>query len=189
MTETPEEFRQRAERIANKFFEDFEKRGGPLRERVFDYEKLAVDYSHKGFQTLTYLNGGALVALPAALSFFKADVPRVQIVVTAACFAIGLVLVVYAQAAAFFTMAKRAEAYEHYKHEQFNRVAALTFPHEHDDHVNRQGHADKERDIGNFKTYRSNIYRIVGLICFGGSLMSFIAGCTFGVLAVLHAKG
>ena len=74
MTETPEEFRQRVDRLSSKFYEDFEKRAAPFRDRSFEYEKLAVDYSHKGFQTLTYLNGGALVAIPAAMAFFKADV-------------------------------------------------------------------------------------------------------------------
>jgi hypothetical protein len=90
MTETPEEFRQRVDRVDNKFYEDFNKRDAPFRERAFEYEKLAVAYSEKGFQTLTYLNGGALVALPTAMAFFKADVTRSDVMCTAAAFIVGL---------------------------------------------------------------------------------------------------
>jgi hypothetical protein len=43
MSETPEEFRQRVDLIDSKFYEDFEKRGGPFRDRGFEYDKLAVD--------------------------------------------------------------------------------------------------------------------------------------------------
>jgi hypothetical protein len=42
--------------------------------------RFAIEYSKKGFETLTYLNGGVLVALPAALAFFKADVPASNII-------------------------------------------------------------------------------------------------------------
>jgi hypothetical protein len=110
MTETPEEFRQRVERIDSKFFEDLEKRAGPYRAMSFEFEKLAVEYSNKGFQNLTYLNGGALVAIPTAMAFFKAEVAKSHLLITAGFFVAGLLFVVLAQAAAFFTMAKRAEA-------------------------------------------------------------------------------
>ena len=156
MTETPEEFRQRAERMATQFFENFEKRAGPHRDRGFDYEKLAVDYSNKGFQNLTYLNGGALVAIPAAMAFFKADVPKTDIMWTAVFFIAGLLAVVLAQGAAFFTMAKRSESQENYKNEQFNRIAALSFNHESPYHVERLGVADTERAAGNRKIDISN---------------------------------
>jgi hypothetical protein len=69
MTEAPEEFRRRVEDIDAKFYEQVDKRGEPHRARSFEYEKLAVEYSHRGLQLLTYLNGGALVAIPTALAF------------------------------------------------------------------------------------------------------------------------
>jgi len=62
--ETHEEFRQRVDHVDSKFYEDFDKRAAPFRGRALEYEKLAVAYTDKGFQTLTYLNGGALVAIP-----------------------------------------------------------------------------------------------------------------------------
>jgi hypothetical protein len=51
------------------FHDEVERRGRQYWERAFEFDKLAVAYSQKGFETLTYLNGGALVALPAALAF------------------------------------------------------------------------------------------------------------------------
>jgi hypothetical protein len=127
LPESPEQFRQRVEQIDRKFYDDFENRGRKFRDQSFEYEKLAVDYSHKGFQTLTYLNGGALVAIPTAMAFFKADVAKVDILWTAAAFVAGLLFVVVSQGAAFFTMATRAEANEQFMWEQFHRVTALLF--------------------------------------------------------------
>jgi hypothetical protein len=43
--ETPEQLRQRVERIDSKFFDDFEKRGGPFRDQGFEYSD-----SHGFFQ-------------------------------------------------------------------------------------------------------------------------------------------
>jgi hypothetical protein len=94
------------------YYDEVERRGASFRDQAFEFDKLAVGYSQKGFETLTYLNGGALVALPAALAFFKADIPKVSIISTGAAFIIGLLLVVLAQLMAFFTMAKRGEAQE-----------------------------------------------------------------------------
>jgi hypothetical protein len=188
VTETPEEFRQRAEKIDSKFFEDFEKRGGPFRERSFEYEKLAADYSHKGFQTLTYLNGGALVAIPTAMAFFRAEVTRVDVMWTAAAFILGLFCVVLAQIAAFFTMAKRAEAQEFFRNEQFERVAALMYQHQTELNIERQTSADTHRSAGNRRLRHSNRWRLIGLSFFVVSLIAFVAGCVEGARAVLIAK-
>jgi hypothetical protein len=96
MTATPEEFRQRVAQVDSKFHENVEKRAGPFRALAFEYEKLAVDYSNKSFQTVTYLNGGALVAIPTATAFFRADVAKSDVLLTAGLFVIGLFFVVLA---------------------------------------------------------------------------------------------
>jgi hypothetical protein len=180
MTETPEEFRQRAERIDGKFHEDFEKRGGQFREQSFEYEKLSIDYSHKGFQTLTYLNGGALVAIPTAMAFFKADVGKVDIMWTAAAFVSGLLFV--------FTMATRAESHEQFMWEQFHRVSALLFHYQTPQHQEyMQSAADRHREAST-KRARSNKWRWLGILCFGLSLIAFIFGCGWGAKAVIAAK-
>jgi hypothetical protein len=188
MTETPEEFRQRVERIDSKFFEDAEKRAGPLRALAFEYEKLAVDYSNRGFQTLTYLNGGALVAIPTAMAFFRADVAKSDVLITAGLFVLGLFFVVFAQGAAFFTMAKRAEAMDRLKHEQYHRVAALAYPHQASANIEFLRQADQQNADANQRLRISDIYRLAGLLFFGASMVAFVIGCGWGANTVLAAK-
>jgi hypothetical protein len=152
-----------------------------FRDRSFEFDKLAVGYSQKGFETLTYLNGGALVALPAALAFFKVDIPKASIICTGAAFIIGLMLVVLAQMMAFFTMAKRGEMEEQKYLEQVHSVAAVTDPRRQADAQNAFAESERRR-------VRSNQVRFVGLIFFVLSLLAFIAGCWLGARAVVAAK-
>ena len=60
----------------SKYFADIETASDRHRERAFDYEKLAIDYTTSTFRTLTYLYGGALVALPAAIRTATAGIAR-----------------------------------------------------------------------------------------------------------------
>jgi hypothetical protein len=188
MAETSEELRQRVDRIDSKFYEDFDKRSAPFRDQGFEYEKLAIEYSHKGFQTLTYLNGGALVAIPTAMSFFKADVDRLDILVTAGAFIIGLLCVVVAEGCAFFTVAKRAEANDEFRWEQFHRVAALMYPHQTSVNMENLAKASQRHNSADKKIRHSNIWRWFGLAFFAGSLVSFVVGCGWGAKAVVAAK-
>jgi hypothetical protein len=188
VTETPEEFRQRVEQIDSKFHEDFNRRSAAFRERAFEYEKLTIEFSHKGFQTLTYLNGGALVAIPTALAFFKADVARADVLLTAGSFIIGLLCVVIAQMAAFFTMSKRAEANQFFTTEQFHRVAALSHPNQSVQNLEFQKEAEAARLNGGGRIVRSNIWRVIGLCFYVASVFAFVAGCALGARGVLTAK-
>jgi hypothetical protein len=188
MSETPEDFRQRVELIDSKFYEDFEKRGGPFRDQAFEFDKLAVDYSRKGFQTLTYLNGGALVAIPTAMAFFKADVAKLEILITAGAFILGLLSVVVAEICAFFTMAKRAEGQDAFRWEQFNLVAALTLPNQTPLNIDYSTKAAERHAIGEQRNRTSDVWRLVGLVFFAASLVAFVGGCLSGGLAVMAAK-
>jgi hypothetical protein len=163
------------------FYDDVERRSGHFRERAFDYDKLAVAYSQKGFETLTYLNGGALVALPAALAFFKTDIPKIGIILTGGAFIIGLLLVVLAQIMAIFAMAKRGESQALRYDEHINRVAAVTHP-------DRLADAERYFAASELRRIASNQLRIVGLVFFVLSLIAFVIGCSFGALAVVTAK-
>ena len=188
MTETPEEFRRRVEEIDAKFYEQVNKRGEPHRSRSFEYEKLAVEYSHRGLQLLTYLNGGALVAIPTALAFFKADVSRTDVIWTAGAFIAGLLFVVLAQVAAFFTMAKRAEASTFSAHEQFQRIAALQNPHQAPEFAERMAAATSDGKTGSERQASSDKWRLAGLGFFVLSLAAFVAGCAWGARVVILAK-
>ena len=50
LTEPPRDFHGGVERL-----------GALFRDQAFEFEKLAVGYSQKGFETLTYLNDGDVV--------------------------------------------------------------------------------------------------------------------------------
>jgi len=120
------------------------------------------------------------VAIPAAMAFFKADVPRADVMWTAAAFIVGLLAVVIAQSAAFFTMAKRAEAQDRYRNEQINRIAAVVSSRNTAMHRSECERGKRIRLAGNRKLSQSDIYRMAGLICFGGSLIAFVLGCGWG---------
>jgi hypothetical protein len=77
---------------------------------------------------------------------------------------------------------------EHYKQEQFNRVAAMTFPYDTVHYAERQANSDLAEKDAIRKIYRSNIYRRAGLICFGISLLAFVFGCGWGAMTVATAK-
>jgi hypothetical protein len=167
MTETPEKFRRRVEDLAAKFHAQVNKRGEPHRSLSFEYEKLAVEFSHRSFQLLTYLNGGALVAIPTALAFFKADVGKSDVLMTAGAFIVGLLSVVLAQLAAFFTMAVRSEASSFHWSEQFQRVAALQYHHQSAEALARASDAEKDRGNALARAAASNVWRVHGWLPVG----------------------
>jgi hypothetical protein len=188
MTETSEEFRRQLQDNDANFYEQVNKRGEPHRARSFEYEKLAVEYSHRGLQLLTYLNGGALVAIPTALAFFKADVGKLDVLWTAGAFVAGLFFVVLAQVAAFFTMAKRAEASTFFFADQHSRIDALRYHHETKHYAERMAAAQTDYATGRRRIFLSDIWRLIGLFFFGLSLIAFVSGCGWGALVVMLAK-
>jgi hypothetical protein len=188
MTETQEEFRRRTEEVDANLYEQVNKRGEPHRGRSFEYEKLAVEYSHRAFQLLTYLNGGALVAIPPALAFFKADVGRSDVLLTAGAFIAGLVLVLLAQGCAFFVMAKRAEASMYSYHEQFNRAVALQNSSSSQAYADRMSASLENSTEGSKRLARSDKWRIAAVILVHLSLAAFLFGCGWGAWVVLLAK-
>jgi hypothetical protein len=186
--DTPEQVRLRAQERVNKFWEDAEKRSAPHRQQAFSYEQFAIDYSKKGFETLTYLNGGALVALPAALAFFKAEVPASSIIAVAGSFIAGLLAVVLAQVMAFLTMTKRSEAAQFLVHEAVFSLSAVNNPIGSPEYQTREKQANETRVKANIRLSKSNQYRLAGLAIYGGSVLAFVVGCVLGAVAVLRAK-
>jgi hypothetical protein len=122
------------------------------------------------------------------MAFFKADVPKFDILITAGSFVIGLLCIVLAQACAFFTMAKRSEAQEEFRWEQFNRVHALMYPYQHPTNIANLAESDKHRSEGNRRLRLSDVWRRIGLCLFGISLLAFVGGCGWGAKAVVAAK-
>jgi hypothetical protein len=188
MTDPLEMERAKAQERVNKFWEDAEKRGLPHRQQAFSYEQFAIEYSKKGFETLTYLNGGALVALPAALAFFKADVPASSIIAVAASFIVGLLAVVLAQAMAFFTMTKRSEAAQFLANEAVLSVSAINNPIGSAAYQEQENQANRARSQANERLFSSDRYRLAGLAIYSASVLAFVIGCVLGATVVLRAK-
>src|SRR5262249_60802577 len=67
------------------------------------------EFATGALRTLTYLNGGGLVAIPAAVALFHTDVTRVkvQLLTAAILFVAGLLLVIAAQVGAFLALTQR----------------------------------------------------------------------------------
>jgi hypothetical protein len=165
-----------------------EQAGRTVQGASLEYEKLTVDFTHKGFQSLTYLNGGALVAIPTAMAFFKADVSRIDILWTAGAFIMGLLCVVLAQIAAFFTMSKRAESSQFHWSEQWQQIAAHQYPMPSDERTARITSAQKDRTNALKRATHADVWRYIGLAFFLFSFAAFVAGCNLGGWAVILAK-
>lgn len=187
-SDTPEQARQKAQDRVNKFWEDAEKRSAPHREQAAFFEQVAIEYSKKGFETLTYLNGGALVALPATLAFFKADVPASSIIAVAGSFIAGLLAVVLAQVMAFFTMTKRSEASQLQVREAVLSVSAINNPIGSAQHQEMELRVNTTRGQANERLSSSNRYRLAGLAIYSLSVLAFVLGCALGAVVVLWAK-
>ena len=170
----------------SKYFSDIEAALGHLRDRFFEYEKLAIEYSSSAFKTMTYLHGGALVALPAAIALFKVDAAQAKtvLVTAAACFVLGLLAICLAQACAFFTMARRSEAQWCYEQEQRVLVNTTHYP---TVVLAAQAKVDAKKflDGGNKKIDDSNYWRGFAIGIYWLAVILFLAGCTFGAKAVL----
>ena len=161
----------------------------PYRDRAWDYEKEAVAMGNIVLRSLTYLNGGALVAMPAAAALFEVKARSVQtsLVYGAIGFVIGLVLIVAASAFAFFVMARRAE--------QSALIA---------EHAGRQVDFDYLLNTGRqldpiavehqqalpvliaSKGRKSDVWRFWAIVATWASLLAFLAGCFFSARGLLQ---
>jgi hypothetical protein len=164
----------------SKYFADIEAALGHLRARYFEYEKLAIDYSTSAFKTMTYLHGGALVALPAAIALFKVDVAAAKVVLVV----LGLIAICLAQACAFFTMARRSEAQWCYQQEQRVLVNTTHYP---TVVLAAQAKIDAKQflDDGNKKIDDSDYWRSFAIGAYWLAVILFLIGCAFGAKAVL----
>ena len=170
-----------------KYIEEFKDTVDRHRERAFEYESKAIDFANNAFRVLTYLNGGALVAIPTAVALFQADIAKVklQLVYGAAFFIAGLICIVAAQGAAFFTMARRSESEIFLQYEQMVSLGATHFPQSPEQQTKLIDEAKEFHTNAVKKITRSNYWRRAGLIMFWISLGAFIFGSFFGARAIL----
>jgi Na+-transporting methylmalonyl-CoA/oxaloacetate decarboxylase gamma subunit len=120
-----------------------------------EYEKQSNEYAANALRAMTYLNGGGLVAIPAAAALFKTDLaaPGAKLVLLGAgvAFVVGLILIAACQGFAFFVYAKRSEAKRLKKKDPWEEARK---------------------------------FRKIAIWLFGGSFVFFIAGCFAGIVAL-----
>ncbi len=131
------------------------------------------------------MNGGGLLAIPGALALFqaKADDVKVHITLAALMFIGGLISVVIAQAAGFFTMARRSEAEIELLNGRVEETSAA-FETDGTKSAVLRASAQGNRAIAVAKTSRSNYWRLCGIAFVWLSLSLFLVGCYFGTRAV-----
>jgi hypothetical protein len=113
-----------------KYFAEYADRVGRHQARMSEYDKNAIEFASSAMRALSYLNGGALVAIPTAAALFKADPMQAKTSLIAAglCFVAGLILIVMAQAFAFFTQARRSESERLLAERQIVLLAEVHYP-------------------------------------------------------------
>jgi hypothetical protein len=158
----------------NQYFDGFEKMVDRHRDRGFDFEKEAIEYSKNAFTAPTYLNGGGLLAMPTAVALFHADLEKITptLIYSAGLFILGLLCVVGAQSCAFFTMARRSEAEQFYSSEQKLLLDATIYP-DRVDVAQTRTLAIGERAKAVGLVEKSNMYRGIGLVRFLGLACAF----------------
>lgn len=172
------------------YFDEYSDRIDRHRGAAAFWEQRAIEFATSAMKVLTYLNGGGLVAIPAAVALFKADPRDVRtlLVTSAALFIAGLVLITVGQAWAFLVMARRGESENLLQHEEMDLLAMIHYPGSPQEQLERQDRAKSNRAQAETKMRQSNIWRAASLICVWASLAMFIAGRCLGGIAILQAK-
>jgi hypothetical protein len=158
----------------------------PFRDEAFEYETLAREDADHTFRTLTYLNGGALLALVPAVTLLSGQVMahRMLLVAGGACFVAALLLVLLARAFASFVMTRRSEAELHFAHEQILLLGAASYPTVVDPTYARH-EAGETRARAIAKMNGSHRYRRCGTVTVWISILIFVLGCSLSVRALL----
>jgi hypothetical protein len=169
-----------------KYFEEYSDRVDRHRSREAEYEKHAVEFASNALRAMTYLNGGGLVAIPAAVALFKTDPAKAKydLIVAGLFFVAGLLSIVVAQACTFFVQARRGESERLLGREQIALLAMIHFPETHLQQQRAKEAKDCER-LSNEKMNHSDWWRKWGLASFWLAFVFFVVGCGLGARAVL----
>ena len=98
--------------------------------RESEHIKSAYELAASAMRAVTYLNGGGLVAILAAVALFRTDPQKTKdhLIAAGLLFVAGLLSVVLAQAFAFFVEARRAEAEQLLAQQQIIMLSAVHYP-------------------------------------------------------------
>jgi hypothetical protein len=178
---------QDRDRRRRQYFEDYKDTVGRHREGSAYYESRAIDFATNAFRTVTYLNGGGLVAIPTIVALFQADPKqaKLQLLYAAIAFVIGLLSVSAAQSSAFFVMARRAEGEQRLQTEQAALLKATHYPESQEKINEALTLAQQQRAAYNLKLVRSDHWRRAAIVFWWLSLVCFVVGCFLGAKSVL----
>jgi hypothetical protein len=170
-----------------KYFEEYSDRVDRHRARENEHAKRAIEFASSAMRAITYLNGGALVAIPAAVALFKADPEKAKydLVFAGVLFVAGLLSIAIAQASAFFVFARREEAERSLAQQQIVMLAALHYPGTPEMQAQRASEAAACEQHSNERMARSDRWRKAALVLFWLALLFFVVGCLFGTRAIL----
>lgn len=171
-----------------RYFEDYADRVGRHREGEHFYEQRAIDFASNALKAVTYLNGGGLIAIPAAIGLFRADpsAVKLQILCSGLAFVAGLFFAAVSQGCAFFVMARRSEAEQCLQMEQTEYLNATHYPAgDPKQQAETLARAQQQRNTYVKKRKRSDRWRIASLSFVWASLVLFVIGCGAGAWSVL----
>jgi hypothetical protein len=149
------------------------------------YETRGIEFASSALRTLTYLNGGGLIAIPAAVALFQTDVTRVkvQMLTAAILFVAGLLLVLAAQVGAFLALTQRAGG--EYLAQQ-KRETLVEFAFESSKSVIEFfTSADKLKAGEEANVTWEAAWLLLAGFLFCASFVCFVVGCSFGARALL----
>jgi hypothetical protein len=171
-----------------KYFQEYSDRVDRHRAREDDHRKHAFEFASNAMRAITYLNGGALVALPAAVALFKADPDKAKydLITAGLLFVAGLLSISIAQASTFFVLARREEAERFLAQQQITLLASVHYRSTPDVEAQRSKEAAACEQRSNQSLVRSDQWRKAGLWSFWLALIFFVVGCCFGALAILR---
>jgi hypothetical protein len=170
-----------------KYFEEYSDRVDRHREQHLEFDKRAINFAASAMRALTYLNGGGLVAIPAAAALFRIDPQKTKqdLIIAGLLFVAGLLSIVFTQGCAFFVQARRAEAEKLLERQQMVLLAAIHYPGTSDVQAQRTTEAADCEQRSNKKVRVSDRWRFGALVWVWLAVGFFIAGCIFGAVALL----
>jgi hypothetical protein len=158
----------------------------PHYERETFYETRAIDFANNALKTLTYLNGGALVAIPAAVALFAMDAKliKTELLTAATLLVVGLFFVLLAQAFWLFTMSQRANAEDIARRKQDALITAVNDEKKHLFSAFMNELVPLNTSASNTLT-RASIYQLITGVLFWGASGCFVIGCFYGARALM----
>jgi len=167
------------------FRRDVEQQVDPQMKIALASDRGAIDLAQGAIKNATILNGGALVAIPAIISFFGLELQAIvwPLLATGGLFIFGLISAWLANICGFFALTARTEAFTSLANLMRTRVTREHYPNDSRVETWKSEEAKNERRC-NESLARFHWWRIFGICCGLVSLALFVLGATWGGITV-----